>query len=49
MELVKGLGRVEYHFSMFRDSVSVRARQVHSLHQTYHLLKNHFGRIRWYS
>jgi hypothetical protein len=32
MELVSDIGRVEYHFSPFRDSVSVSARQVHGLH-----------------
>ena len=35
-------------FSPFGDSVSVGARKVHGLRQTYHRLRNRFGRIRWY-
>jgi hypothetical protein len=33
--LVSDMGRVESRFSPFGDSVSVSARQVHGLHQTY--------------
>jgi hypothetical protein len=44
MELVSDVGRVESHFSLFGDSVSVSARQVHSLHRTYHRYGNSFGR-----
>jgi hypothetical protein len=43
MELLGDVGYVESHFFLFGDSVSVGARQVHSLRQTYHRLKNHFG------
>jgi hypothetical protein len=45
--LVSDMGRVEFHFSPFGDSVGVNARQVHGLHQTYHRHRNHFGRTRW--
>jgi hypothetical protein len=40
---------VEPHFSPLRDSVSAGARQVYSLSQTYHRLRNRFGSNRWYS
>jgi hypothetical protein len=43
------VGHVESCFSPFGDSVSVGARLVHGLRQTYHKLRNHFGRIRWHS
>ena len=49
MELLGDVGHVESHFFLFGDSVSVCARKVHSLHQTYHRLRNRFGRTRWYS
>jgi hypothetical protein len=45
--LVSDMGRVEFRFSLFGDSVSVSARQVHGLHRTYHRHRNHFGRTRW--
>jgi hypothetical protein len=32
--LVSDMGRVESHFSLFGDSASVSARQVHGLHRT---------------
>ena len=48
-ELIGDLGHVESHFGPFGYSVSVGARLVHCLHQTYHRLINHFGRTRWYS
>jgi hypothetical protein len=48
MDLLGDVSHVESHFSPFRDSVSVSARQVHGLRQTYHRLRNHFGRTRWY-
>jgi hypothetical protein len=35
MELLSDVGRVESHFSLFEDSISVSARWVHGLHQTY--------------
>ena len=49
MELLGVVGHVEPHFFLFEDNVSVDARKVHSLHQTYHRLRNHFGRTRSYS
>jgi hypothetical protein len=44
MELLSDVGRVESHFNPFRDSVSIGARKVHGLRQTYYRLRNHFGR-----
>jgi hypothetical protein len=44
MELLGAMGHVESHFGPSRDSVSVVVRQVHSLRQTYHKLRNHFER-----
>ena len=35
MELLGDVGNVESRFSLFGDSVSVGARQVHGLHQMY--------------
>jgi hypothetical protein len=49
MELLGDVGHVESHFFLFGDSVSVGARLVHGLRQTYHRLRNQFGRTRWYS
>ena len=49
MELLGDVGHVESHFSPVGDSVSVSARQVHYWRQTYHRLRNHFGRNQWYS
>jgi hypothetical protein len=43
MELRGDVGHVESHFGPFGYIVSVGVRQVHSLRQTYHRLKNHFG------
>jgi hypothetical protein len=43
MELQCDLGCVESRFGLFGDSVSVGARWVHSIHQTYHNLGNQFG------
>jgi hypothetical protein len=45
--LVSDMGRVEFRFSPFGDSVSVSAREVHDLHRTYHRHRNRFGRTRW--
>jgi hypothetical protein len=39
MELISGVGRVEFRFSPFGDSVNVSAREVHSLHRTYHSIE----------
>jgi hypothetical protein len=44
MELLGYVGRVESCFGPFGDSVGVGARLVHGLHQTYHRLRNRFGR-----
>ena len=41
-------GLVECHSGLFRD-ISVGARWVHGLHQTYHRLRNRFGHTQWYS
>jgi hypothetical protein len=49
MELLADMGHVESYFGPFRDGVSVGARLVHGLRQTYHRLRNHFGHTRWYS
>jgi hypothetical protein len=46
MELVSDAGRVESHFSLFGDSVSVSARLEHGLHRTRHRHRNRFGRTR---
>jgi hypothetical protein len=45
--LVSDMGRVEFCFSPFGDSVSVSAREVHDLHRIYHRHRNRFGRTRW--
>ena len=42
MELLGDLGHVESHFFPFGDSVSVGARKVHGLRQTYHRLRKSF-------
>ena len=44
MELLVDMGHVESHFRPFGDSVSVGARWVHGLRQTYHRLINRIGR-----
>jgi hypothetical protein len=49
MELLDDVGRVESRFGLFGDGVSVGARWIHSLRQTYHRLKNRFGHNEWYS
>ena len=49
MELLGDVGHVESSFSLFGDSASVGARLVYGLRQTYHRLRNHFRRNRWYS
>jgi hypothetical protein len=48
MELLGDMAHVESCFFLFGDGVSVRARYMHSLRQTYHRLRNDFGRTRWY-
>jgi hypothetical protein len=49
MVLVGDVGYVESRFGLFGDSVTVGARQVHGLRQTYLRLRNPFGRTQWYS
>ena len=48
MVLHGDVGLVESRFSPFGDRVSVSARFMHGLHQTYHRLRNHFGHTQWY-
>jgi hypothetical protein len=48
MELLSGKAQVEARVGPFSGGVSVGARMVHDLCQTYHRLKNRFGRTRWY-
>jgi hypothetical protein len=43
------MDHVESRFFPFGDSVSVGARWVHSLRQTYHRLKNRIGHTRCYN
>jgi hypothetical protein len=45
-ELLGDMGHVESHFGPFADSVSVGARLLHDLRQTYHRLRSRFGRTR---
>jgi hypothetical protein len=49
MELLDDVRHVESHFGLFGDNVSVSARYVQDLHQTYHRLGNHFQCTRWNS
>ena len=49
MELLGDTGHVESCFGPFGDGVSVGARQVHGLRQTFHRLRNRFGHTQWYS
>jgi len=42
MELLVDMGHVESRFGPFGDGVSVGARQVHGLLQTYHRLRKSF-------
>jgi hypothetical protein len=49
MEPLGDMGHVKSCFSSFGDGVSVSARYVHSLRQTFHRLNNHFGHTRRYS
>ena len=43
-ETPKFVGHVESCYYLFGGSVSFIARYVHDLRQTYHRLRNHFGR-----
>jgi hypothetical protein len=49
MDVLDDVGHLEFDISPFGGSVSVDARSVHGLHQTYHVLINRFGCTRWYS
>jgi hypothetical protein len=49
MLLLGDEARVETHFGPFGDSVTVGAKLVHALCQSYQRLRNSFGRTRWYS
>ena len=49
MELLGLVGHVESHFDLFVHGVSVGAKLVRGLRQTYHRLRNRFGRTRWNS
>jgi hypothetical protein len=49
MELLGDMGNVESCYSLFGDSVSVGARKVHGLRQTYQRIRNPFGPARLYS
>ena len=35
--------QMKARFGLFRDSANLNARWVHSLHETYHMLRNQFG------
>jgi hypothetical protein len=47
--LVSDMGRVESHFSPFRDSATLDARLVHGLRQTHRRHGNSIGGTRWNS
>jgi hypothetical protein len=47
MELLGDEAQVEARFGLFGDSANLE--EVHGLRQTYHRLRNRFGRIRWNS
>jgi hypothetical protein len=49
MEHLGDVSHVESCFDLFVGSVSVSARLVNSLYQTYHRLSSHFHQNRWYS
>jgi hypothetical protein len=44
MELLGDVDNVKSRFGLFGDCVSVSARLVHCLRQTFHRLGNRFGR-----
>jgi hypothetical protein len=48
MEPLSDVGHGKSRLGPFGNGVSVRARQVHGLHQMHHRLSNHFGRTRRY-
>jgi hypothetical protein len=49
MELLGVMDHVDSSFSPFGDSVSVGARYMLDLRQTYHRLRNRFACTRWCS
>jgi hypothetical protein len=49
MELLGDVAHVESRFGTFREGVSVGTRLVYDLCQSYHRLRNCFGRTSWYS
>jgi hypothetical protein len=49
MVLLRDEAQVDARFGLFGDSANLDARLVHYLCQTYHRLRNRFGRFRWYS
>jgi hypothetical protein len=49
MVLLGDEAQVEARFSPFEGSANLDARQVHNLCQTYHSIRNCFGRTRWNS
>jgi len=49
MVLLGEEAQVEARFGLFGDSAHLEARLVHSLHGTYDMLGNQFGRTRWNS
>jgi hypothetical protein len=46
MVLLDDEAQAKAHFGPFEDSANHDARQVHSLHRTYHRLRNHLTQIR---
>ena len=49
MVLLGNVCQAEACFGPSRDSVCLRAREVHGLHRMYHGHGNRFGHTRWYS
>jgi hypothetical protein len=49
MLLLRDEAQVDAHFIPFGDSANLDARLVHDLRRTFHRLRNHFGRTRWYT
>jgi hypothetical protein len=47
-DILGDVGHMESIFGTFGDSVSIGARYVHCLRQTYPRLRNRLGRTRWY-
>jgi hypothetical protein len=46
MELLGDVDHVKSCLSLIGDGVSIGAREVHGLRETYHRLRNYFGRTR---